>query len=126
MSRTRKSKFKKIIKSRKKRLFRKVKHSRKNMRKKKGGFGDKQRLVEKLNQMLLGQHHLTRAEDFIDEVILEMCPPNMGSPISPTEIKTPSSGPDGTELDNEGKKQAKEIAAQMRQEASRKRPRKIF
>ena len=126
MLRTRKSKIKKTIKSRKKRVFRKVKHTHKNIRKKKGGFGDKQRLVDKLNQMLVGLHNLTTADDFIDEVILEMCPPNTGSPSSPNEINTPTSGPDGTELDNEGKKQAKEIAAQMRQEASRKRPRKIL
>lgn len=76
--------------------------------------GNKQELIDKLNEMLQGKHHEITADLFINEVINKMCP-DISSPkrkksttsyFGPTgtpidETATPTHGPDNTPYDTD-------------------------
>ena len=88
-TKSRKTKFKKT--KVKKTKSRKTKSRKTNLK-----GGNRSNLIKKLNKMLIGQHALTTADSFIDEVIHTMCP-DISSPKK--RRITGDFGPDGTPID---------------------------
>ena len=133
MVKTRKLKLRKTLVKDKKKISNKSKKNLRKTRKLKGGekrkldeFGNdiKQELVDKLTHMLDNNDNKTIANNFIDEIIDKLCNNNLhGSPGSPSspDIKTPSEGEDGTELDTYGKEQAKALAREARETKKQKK-----